>query len=457
MIAVDRSRLPAPGVPRPFRFPAIERTPLASGLDLRVVRHDSVPVVSLVALIPGGSAADPADRPGLAAFAADLLDDGAGDLDGAGLSDALARIGAELDVEVWPDAAVVTVTALARHAGRAVALLADLLRRPRFAEADVERVRALRLDRLRQMRAQAPARADRAFVRRLFGGHPYGHHGIGDAAGIRAATVGEIRAFHAARAVPAAVTLVVGGAIDTSAAHRLIETAFGDWQGPAAAAAPPLDAPTPAPAPRRVLLVPRPGASQSELRIGHVGVARTTPDYHALVLWNAVLGGQFVSRLNLTLRQQKGYTYGVRSGFDFRRGRGPFSVQTSVQGSATADAVEDVWREVAAMCADQPPTVAELDRAKAAVGRGYPLGFETAQQVARGAAQLALHRLPDDHFARFVPTLDAVDEGAVGAAAGRHVRPDALTPVVVGDQGSVSAQFAALGVEVEVQPEEREA
>ena len=457
MIAVDRSRLPAPGVPRPFRFPAIERTPLASGLDLRVVRHDSVPVVSLVALIPGGSAADPADRPGLAAFAADLLDDGAGDLDGAGLSDALARIGAELDVEVWPDAAVVTVTALARHAGRAVALLADLLRRPRFAEADVERVRALRLDRLRQMRAQAPARADRAFVRRLFGGHPYGHHGIGDAAGIRAATVGEIRAFHAARAVPAAVTLVVGGAIDTSAAHRLIETAFGDWPGPAAAAAPPLDAPTPAPAPRRVLLVPRPGASQSELRIGHVGVARTTPDYHALVLWNAVLGGQFVSRLNLTLRQQKGYTYGVRSGFDFRRGRGPFSVQTSVQGSATADAVEDVWREVAAMCADQPPTVAELDRAKAAVGRGYPLGFETAQQVARGAAQLALHRLPDDHFARFVPTLDAVDEGAVGAAAGRHVRPDALTTVVVGDQGSVSAQFAALGVEVEVQPEEREA
>lgn len=456
MIAVDRTRLPAPGVPRPFRFPAIERTPLASGLDLRVVRHDSVPVVSLVALIPGGSAADPADRPGLAAFAADLLDDGAGDLDGAGLSDALARIGAELDVEVWPDAAVVTVTALARHAGRAVALLADLLRRPRFAAADVERVRALRLDRLRQMRAQAPARADRAFVRRLFGDHPYGHHGIGDAAGIRAATADEIRAFHAARAVPAAVTLVVGGAIDTAAAHRLVDAAFGDWQGPAVAAVPPLDTPTPAPAPRRVLLVPRPGASQSELRIGHVGVARTTSDYHALVLWNAVLGGQFVSRLNRTLRQQKGYTYGVRSGFDFRRGRGPFSVQTSVQGSATADAVQDVWREVAAMCADQPPTAAELERAKASVGRGYPLGFETAQQVARGAAQLALHRLPDDHFARFVPTLDAVDEATVGAAAGRHVRPDALTTVVVGDQASVSAQFAALGVEVEVQPEERE-
>jgi len=454
MIAVDRSRLPVPGPPRPFRFPAITRAPLANGLDVRVVAHDSVPVVSLVAVVPGGSSADPADRAGLAAFAADLLDDGAGDLDGAGLADALARLGAELDVEVWPDAAVVTVTALARHAAPAMALLADLLIRPRFADNDVERVRGLRLDRLRQMRAQAPARADRAFVHHVFGDHPYGHHGIGDAAGIRAATSDEIRGFHAARCTPGAVTLVVGGAIDAEAARRLAAAAFGAWRGATPPAAPDLERPTPRAESSRVLLVPRPGAPQSELRVGQVGVARTTPDYHALVLWNAVLGGQFVSRLNQTLRQQKGYTYGVRSGFDFRRGRGPFTVQTSVQATATADAVQDVRREVAAMCDGQPPTPAELTRAKAAVGRGYPLGFETAQQVARGAAQLALHGLPDDHFARFVPTLDAVDDAAVRAAAVRHVRPGALTTVVVGDPAVVVPQFDAAGVTVELVSDE---
>ena len=457
MSAVDRSRLPVPGAPRPFVFPAITRVPLASGLDVRAVPHDAVPVVSIVAVVPGGSAADPVDRAGLAAFAADLLDDGAGDLDGVGLADALARIGAELDVEVWPDAAVVSVTALARHAERAVALVADLLVRPRFADADVERVRGLRLDRLRQMRAQAPARADRAFVHRVYGGHPYGHHGIGHAAGIRAVTLDEIRGFHAAHCTPSAVTLVVGGAITPDQAHRLVDTTLGGWRGPAAPPAPDLDAATPAPASARALLVPRPGAPQSELRIGQVGVARRTTDYHALVLWNAVLGGQFVSRLNLTLRQQKGYTYGVRSGFDFRRGRGPFTVQTSVQASATADAVGDVLREVADMCNGTPATDAELARAKAAVGRGYPLGFETAQQVARGVAQLALHRLPDDHFAKFVPALDAVSQADVASAAARHVRPEAMTTVVVGDPDTVVPQFDARGIVVEIVPDDDEA
>ncbi|MGD9905568.1 MAG: M16 family metallopeptidase [Vicinamibacterales bacterium] len=454
MTGVDRSRLPVPGLPRPFRFPAIVRAPLASGFDLRVVGHDAVPVVSLVALIPGGSAADPIDRAGLAAFAADLLDEGAGARDGAGLADALARLGAELDVEVWPDAAAVTLTALSRHVEPAMALLADLLIRPRFHAADVERVRGIRLDRLQQMRAQAAARADRAFVRRLFDGHPYGHHGIGDAAGIRAATGDDIRAFHAARCTPSAVTLVVGGDIDAERAHRLADAVFGDWRGAPPPPAPDLDQPIPASRPEPVLLVPRPGAPQSELRVGHVGVPRTTPDYHALVLWNAVLGGQFVSRLNLLLRQEKGFTYGVRSGFDFRRDRGPFTVRTSVQASATATAVADIRREVAAMAGERPPTAAELARAKAAVGRAYPLGFETAQQVARGAAQLTLHGLPDDHFARFVPTLDAVDEEAIRGAAARHVRPDALTTVVVGDPEVVVPQFAAAGIAVEFEPED---
>jgi predicted Zn-dependent peptidase len=456
MSGVDRTRLPGSGLPRPFAFPAITRSRLANGLDVRAVPHHVVPVVSLVAIVPGGSSADPAERAGLAAFAADLLDDGAGDLDGIGLADALARIGAELDVEVWPDAAVVTVTALARHAERAVALAADLLVRPRFAEVDVERVRGLRLDRLRQMRVQAPARADRAFVHSVYGPHPYGHHGIGHAAGIRAATVDEIRAFHAARCTPAAVTVVIGGAVAPDRAEQLVEAAFGGWEATAVPPAPDLDAAVPPPGGMRVLVVPRPGAPQSELRIGQVGVARTTPDYHALVLWNAVLGGQFVSRLNRTLRQEKGYTYGVRSGFDFRRGRGPFSVQTSVQGSATADAVGDVLREVAEMCNGRPPTAEELSRAKSAVGRGYPLGFETAQQVARGAAQLALHHLPDDHFARFVPTLDAVPDDEVAEAARRHVRPAALTTVVVGDPAAVVQQFEARGMAVELVADDEE-
>ena len=455
MMAVDRSRLPVSGAPRPFRFPSIARTTLANGLDVRVVAHEAAPVVSIAAVVRGGSSADPATRYGLAAFTADLLDDGAGGLDGPGLADVFARIGAEADIEVWPDATVVSITTMARYAERALELLADLLVRPRFASDDVERVRGLRLDRLRQMRAQASTLADRAFTRAIYGRHPYGHPGIGHPAAVRATTADEIRAFHSATCSPHATSLVIAGAIAPSRAEALAEQTLGAWRA-AAPATGPVTVPAEPAARGCVLVVPRPGAPQSELRIGQVSASRLTPDYHALLLWNAVLGGQFVSRLNLNLRQAKGYTYGVRSGFDFRRRRGPFSVHTSVQTTATADAVSEVLREIGELAGTRPVTAEELARAQAAVGLGYPRGFETAQQVARAVAQLALHELGADHFEQFGPRLNAVLLDAVPAAANRHVQPLALTAVVVGDPDVVGPQFAERGVTVEVVADEEE-
>ena len=450
MMAVDRSRLPESGAPRPFRFPSMSRLALGNGLDVRIVPLDAAPVVSMAAVVRGGSSADPSTRPGLAAFTADLLDDGAGELDGPGLADVFARIGAEADIEVWPDATVVSITTLARHAERALQLLADLLTRPRFADDDVDRVRGLRLDRLRQMRAQASTLADRAFTRAIYGQHFYGHPGIGHPVSVRATTADEIRAFHRATCVPRATSLVVAGDITPERAQVLIEQTIGAWTARGATPAA-IEPPHAEPAARGcVLVVPRAGAPQSELRIGQVSAARLTPDYPALLLWNAVLGGQFVSRLNLNLRQAKGYTYGVRSGFDFRRHRGPFSVHTSVQTTATADAVSEVLREITELAGARPVTADELARAKAAVGLGYPRGFETAQQVARAVAQLALHDLDADHFEQFTTRLNAVQLASLPAAANRHVQPERLTAVVVGDPDVVTPQFAERGVAVEL-------
>lgn len=447
MIGVDRSRLPTPGAPRPFVFPTIAPADIGAGLDVRLVRHTAAPIVSLAALVRGGSSSDPANRPGLAAFTADLLDDGAGELDGPGLADVLARIGAEADIEVWPDATVVTITTLARHAARAAALLADFVRRPRFADNDVERVRGLRLDRLRQMRAHAATAADRAFTRAIFGAHPYGHSGIGEPAAVEAVSAAEIRAFHAGTFRASATTLVLAGDLEPAAAASLLGDAFGEWRdGPVApvdASAAPLDAPPPS---RRIVLVARPGAPQSELRVGQVSAARRTPDYHALLLWNAVLGGQFVSRLNLNLRQAKGYTYGVRSGFDFRRDRGPFSVHTSVQTAVTTDALLEITREIEELQGARPITAAELARAKASVGLGYPRGFETAQQVARAVLQMRLHDLASDHFEQFVPRLTAVTLDVAADAGRRHVHPDTMTSVIVGDPAQVVPQLERAGL-----------
>jgi predicted Zn-dependent peptidase len=301
------------------------------------------------------------------------------------------------------------------------------------------------------MRAQAATAAVRAFTRSIYGGHTYGHPGIGDPTGVQAITLDEIRAFHARNYRPSATTLVLAGDLDPAAAVTLLRQAIGDWEDPVAAndgSEAPSAAAAP-PAARRVVLVPRPGAPQSELRVGQVSAARNTPDYHALLLWNAVLGGQFVSRLNLNLRQAKGYTYGVRSGFDFRRDRGPFSIHTSVQTTATADAMLEILREIAELEGDRPVTPPELARAKAAVGLGYPRSFETAQQVARAIVQMSLHDLDPDHFEQFVPRLNAVGLDTVTEAGRRHVQPTALTAVIVGDPEQVEPQLAAKGVAFE--------
>ena len=181
----------------------------------------------------------------------------------------------------------------------------------------------------------------------------------------------------------------------------------------------------------------RPGAAQSELRIGHVAVSRSTPDYHALLVLNMVLGGQFVSRINMNLREDKGYTYGARTSFDFRRGPGPFVLHASVQSDATVDAVLEALSELRGIRGDRPVTRAELETGRAALTRGYPRNFETAEQISRGAAQLALYGLPDDYFSTFVPRVLAVDEAAVTRVAAKHIDPLRLLTVIVGDRDKI--------------------
>jgi predicted Zn-dependent peptidase len=189
--------------------------------------------------------------------------------------------------------------------------------------------------------------------------------------------------------------------------------------------------------PPPLAVIDRRGAAQSELRIGHIGPPRATPDYPALLVLNAVLGGQFVSRINLNLRERKGYTYGARTSFDFRKGPGPFLLQTSVDTRATADAIREALGEIAAIRGDNPVTPQELDLARASLTRGYARSFETAGQIARGAAQLALYDLPDNYFELFVPSVLRTGIDDVTRAAVEHIDPSRLVTLVVGDAASV--------------------
>jgi zinc protease len=452
-MAVDRSRLPDPGPEAPFFFPEIRRRPIANGARVWTIEHHGVPIVSFLVLLPVGSAADPEDRPGVAAVTADLLDEGAGELDALGLHDALGRTGAHFETEIGSDATVLSLTALEQFAERGASLLADMVIRPRLEARDFSRVRELRLNRLIQLRDMPQTLADRAFAHLLYGNHPYGHLAIGNERSLGEMTLAEVSAFHTGLYAPSNVTIIAAGDGSHERLAALVENAFGGWTAPPARADVPDVTAAPIPgAAERLALLHRPGAAQSELRIGHIAVSRSTPDYHALLALNMVLGGQFVSRINMNLREDKGYTYGARTSFEFRRGRGPFLLHASVQSDATASAVSEIFSELRAIRGDRPVTAAELELGRAALTRGYPRGFETAEQVARGAAQLALFDLPDDYFTTFVPRVLALDENDLTRAAEKHIDPAQLLTVIVGDREKIgpSLEQLALGEPADV-------
>ncbi len=442
-VQVDRRRLPEPGAVKQFEFPAIDKSTLASGLRVWTVRHAAVPVVCLMLLVRRGAADDPPGLDGLAAVTADMLDEGSGGRSAIELHEALARIGGQLDTDIGADGTALTVSVLSRFAGRALDLLADMVARPSLAEEDFARVRQLRLHRLRQLRDVPGAVADRVFARLLFGDDAYGHTAIGSERTVGALGVEDVRRFHASMFVSSSAVLLAVGDCEHATIARLAGEAFGGWSD-RAPAPPPVEAPPPAAA--RLNVVTRHAAPQSELRIGHVGVARHVPDYHALVAANMVLGGQFVSRINLNLRQDKGYTYGARTGFDFRRRPGPFALQASVHTAATAHAIAESIREITEIRDARPITADELAVGVAALTRGYARNFETAEQIARAATQIAMYDLPDDYFAQFVPSIERVTAEVATAAAARHLHPARLTTLVVGDYEAVRNDLAGLGL-----------
>jgi len=446
---IDRSRLPAVGPDPRVVFPLVCRETLANGLRVWTAERRGLPVLAMVLLVPTGSAADPEDRPGLAAMTADMLDEGSGERSALEIEDAFARIGSELGTEIGPDATVLSLTTLSRFSARALELLSAVVVRPRFAPVDFTRVRDLRVTRVVQQRDMPAALADRTFARIVYPDHPYGHLATGTERALRAMAVDEVVEFHGREYVPPRATLIIVGEADHAELVRLAEEAFGGWSAPPVVSLAPERPAGPADpvAPEvRLAIVPREGAPQSEVRIGHLGAARATPDYHALLVLNTILGGQFVSRLNMNLREDKGFTYGVRSSFDLRRGRGPFVIQLGVATSATADAVREALAELTAICRSRPATAHELDMARQALTRGYPRGFETAEQIARAAAQIALHDLPADHFEQFMPSVARVDAAAVGAAAGAHLAPDRAVVAIVGDQARIAPSLASLGL-----------
>ena len=441
---------PVPGTPRPFTFPVAARGRLSGGLPLVTVNLPGRPLVSASLYLPNGAVDEPADEGGATVLAARALTEGTRNRDAVALTEAAERLGASLRAEAGWDSTVVGVDVPAERLGPALELLSEIVREPAFPEREVERLRDQRLNDLLQARVDPARRAEEAFIETIYAtGTPYARVAGGRRETVETLDARILRRAYGRLGDPGRAALIVGGDLRGIDVVALVAPLFGDLAaGGGSVAAQPvigdgLDR-------TRVRLVHRPGAVQSELRVGHVGLPRRTPDYHAVTVMAMILGGLFNSRLNMKLREEKGYTYGAGAGFDFRRFAGPFSARAAVNTDATVPALIDLLAELGRI-RESVPTDAEMRAARDYLVGVFPLRFETPGPIVGALGGIVTFGLPDDELDRYRPAIDSVTAADVLAAARAHLHLERLAVVVVGDADAVGSDLEKAGIgDVEV-------
>lgn len=435
---------PGPGRPREYHFPRFERQTLANCLT---VVHAHVPGRALLAaqlLLPGGGWTEPAERAGVTVLTGRAMPEGTARRDANEFIEAGERLGAEIHADATWETLSASVEVPRSKFGPALALLAEMVTQPAFPGHEVERLRDERMNDLLQAWSDPRRRAERVFPEQIFSAQtPYSRPLGGIQSTVRHLDRDALAERHAQMLNPAAATLVVAGDLTGVPFEQLIEEHLGQWSaGPAARAAASQATVEERPGGARVVLVDRPGAPQSELRIGHVGVPRGVDDFHAISVLNAILGGTFNSRLNRVIREERGYSYGITSAFDMRRRAGPFVIRTAVETAATAPAVIEILNIVRNFAAAEVEPD-ELRTARDYLVGVFPLRFESAAQVASALGGLMVFELPDDELDRYRPSIAAVSAADIRAAAARHIRPDDMVITVIGDAAQIEPALRA--------------
>jgi predicted Zn-dependent peptidase len=400
-----------------------------------MARMTRVPLVSVTVVLDAGEANLRDDSAGLAVLSGDGLDGGSLRLPGPELAEALEGIGAGLSVSTGWDATTVSLTCIAERLDEGVELLSEALLAPAFPASEIERFRDQRLAVIRQRKMDPGSLANDAAVHTVYAdSSPYHRPLAGTQESVSGLGPDEIRTWVRARYRPAGSGVVVVGDVEPSEVESLIRDRFGDWAGDRPErGVPRVEARF---AERRIVVVDRPGSVQSEIRIGQVGVSRSTPQFFPLRVFNTVLGGAFTSRLMLNLREEKGFTYGVRSRFSFRRGRGPFGIALAAATEVTTPAVAEAISELEGLLEDGP-TDAEVERARDYIAGVFPLQLETTGQVAARIGEIQVYGLPDDYFRSYRDRIREVTTAGALAAGRAAIRPDELVVVVVGDAESI--------------------
>jgi zinc protease len=438
-----RVDIPKAGPTKPLQLAAPASAVLANGLTLILSERRGLPIVAANLVIKTGSDANPIERPGLANFVAAMLDEGTASRNALQIADEVSQLGATLTTNSSMDATTISARSLSKNFAATLGLVADITLKPSFPAEEIDRQRASRLGQLVQMRDSPAQVAAQVMGLALYGPkHPYGYTELGTEASMKAVARDEMMGFWRQHFIPNNAALIVAGDISMSELRGLAEKAFASWPR-GDSVQPSLGAPDTTRA--RIVIVDKPGAPQTQVRVAGIGAARSSPDFRALQVMNNALGGLFSSRINMNLREEHGYTYGASSQFIFRRSAGPFVVAGGIRTDVTAPAVSEIFKEIAGML-DRPMMQDELLKAKDALANSLPGSFETSVNTVNSFSNIFVYDLGLDYYTRYAQEVNAVTSEQALAVARRYIVPDRLVVIAVGDRNAIEAELRKLNL-----------
>jgi predicted Zn-dependent peptidase len=450
---VDRSRLPALGALPALDFPDIERASLSNGIKVVVGRRATVPVVSLSMSFDAGRAADTRGKLGTQAMMLDLLNEGTATRSAIQIAEAQERLGAQISASAGNDTTEIGLSALKANLAASLDLWADIIRNPKFAPDEIDRVRQIQLAAIAQEETEPQSLALRLLPPLLFGdSHPYGIPltGTGTVEGVKAVARADLTAFHDTWIRPDNATVFAVGDTTLAELLPLLERRFGTWQVPAATKGSKTFTMAPLPTASRIVLIDRPGSPQSFIFGGLPLAAKGKDDLIALSTANIPLGGVFTSRLNTNLRETKGWSYGVGSSVSQTAEQMPYYVFAPVQTDKTGPALAELRTDIRAFLTNKPITVDETRDTIAFLTGRLPGAYETADAVLGAIQSNARLARPDDYQETYAGRLQQLNAAELAAAARQYINIDRMLWVIVGDRKQVEPQLKALGLPLEV-------
>jgi len=446
LIAKQEAMLPKGGPDPKFTLPAIEKSKLSNGLNLWVVQQHELPIVSMNLVINGGGAIESPEKSGVASMTAAMLTQGTKARTALDISNSLQAIGAQVNGGASWDNSGVSMQTITKNLDKALDIYADVVSNPAFPEQEFQQLKRRTLGGLLQRKASATAVAGVVYDKVLYGEQPYGRQLTGDERTIKALGRDDLANFYRANYVPNNATLIVVGDVQPADIKARLEKAFANWKSgdvKASSLSEQRMAAKPA-----IYIVDKPGAAQSSVSIGTVGIERSNPDYYAVQVMNSILGGGGTARLFMNLREDKGYTYGAYSRFTPRRAAGPFSASGEIQTVSTKEAVQEFLKEINGIRGSRPVTQTELEVNKQSFIRRFPAGFETVGGISNQLANLVTYNLPDSYFNDYIRNINAVTVEDVNRVANKYLDPSKMAIVIVGDRNVIQPKLTELGMPI---------